>query len=112
MKRLISNIFALTLAIAAGAVSAAEQARQPLIVFAAASLTDSLQKISDEYTKSSGVPVKLSFAASSALAKQIESGAPADVFFSADEVWMDYLDNKVLLRSGSRTSMLGNRLAL
>jgi len=112
MKRLIRNTLALALTIAASAVPAAEQARQPLVVFAAASLTDSLQKVSDAYTKSSGVPVKLSFAASSALAKQIESGAPADVFFSADQEWMDYLDGKALLQPGSRADVLGNRLAL
>src|SRR5262245_52587760 len=81
---------------------AADQAKQPVVVFAAASLTDVLQKISDEYTKSSGTPVKLSFAASSALAKQIENGAAADVFFSADQEWMNHLDGKGLIKSGSR----------
>ena len=85
---------------------------KPLVVFAAASLTDALQKITDEYTKSSAVQVKLSFAASSSLAKQIENGAPVDVFFSADREWMDYLDGKGLINAGSRTDLLGNRLAL
>ena len=85
---------------------------QPLTVFAAASLTDSLQKISDAYTRSTGVPVKLSFAASSALAKQIEAGAGADVFFSADQEWMDYLQQRRLIDAASRTDVLGNRLAL
>lgn len=94
------------------AAFAADSAREPLVVFAAASLTDSLQKVSDAYTKASGVPVKLSFAASSALAKQIESGAPADVFFSADQEWMDYLDQKQLIARTSRKDLLGNRLVL
>ena len=86
--------------------------RQSLLVFAAASLTDSLQRVSDAYTRSTGVPVKLSFAASSALAKQIESGAQVDIFISADEEWMDYLEARSLIRPGSRSDLLGNRLAL
>jgi molybdate transport system substrate-binding protein len=101
-----------SVAFAADQPKQSTQPRQPLLVFAAASLTDTLQRISDEYTKTSGVPVKLSFTASSALAKQIETGAPADVFFSADQEWMDYLDSKTLLRPGTRTNLLGNRLAL
>ena len=113
MKPLIRSLSALALTIVATTALSAEQAsREALIVFAAASLTDSLQKVSDAYTKSSGVPVKLSFAASSALAKQIESGARADVFFSADQEWMDYLDQRQLIDRKSRTDLLGNRLVL
>jgi molybdate transport system substrate-binding protein len=108
----IRNIFVLVLLLAANVAVAAEQPREPLIVFAAASLTDTLQKVSDAYTKSSGTPVKLSFAASSALAKQIESGARADVFFSADQEWMDYLDERQLIQRESRADLLGNRLVL
>jgi molybdate transport system substrate-binding protein len=111
MQLLIRSLLVLTLA--TSAAHAAEQAsREPLIVFAAASLTDSLQKVSDAYTTASGVSVKLSFAASSALAKQIESGARADVFFSADQEWMDYLDQRQLIDRKSRTDLLGNRLVL
>lgn len=91
---------------------AAERAQEPLLVFAAVSLTDSLQKISDAYTQSTGVAVKLSFAASSALARQIESGARVDVFVSADQEWMDYLESRDLIRAGSRSDLLGNRLVL
>jgi molybdate transport system substrate-binding protein len=112
MTLLIRSVFALASMLATSATIAAEQPRQPLIVFAAASLTDSLQKVSDAYTKSSGMPVKLSFAASSALAKQIESGAQADVFFSADQEWMDYLDQRQLIKRESRADLLGNRLVL
>jgi molybdate transport system substrate-binding protein len=112
MMLLIRNVFALAVLLATSAAIATEQPRQPLIVFAAASLTDSLQKVSDAYTKSSGVPVKLSFAASSALAKQIESGARADIFFSADQEWMDYLDQRQLIKRDSRADLLGNRLVL
>ena len=112
MTLLIRNVFALAVLFATSAAIAAEQPSQPLIIFAAASLTDSLQKVSDAYTKASGAPVKLSFAASSALAKQIESGARADVFFSADQEWMNYLDQRQLIRKESRTDLLGNQLVL
>jgi molybdate transport system substrate-binding protein len=91
---------------------AAERARQPLVVFAAASLMDVLQKVSDEYQKSSGAEIKLSFAASSALAKQIESGAKADVFVSADQEWMSYLDERKLIDKRTRADLLGNELVL
>jgi len=87
-------------------------AADSLVVFAAASLTDSLQKVTDAYTKSTGGEVKLSFASSSALAKQIENGAPADVFISADQEWMDYVAQKDLIRKESRSDLLGNRLVL
>jgi molybdate transport system substrate-binding protein len=83
-----------------------------LVVFAAASLTDSLQKVTDAYTRSTGIEVKLSFASSAALAKQIENGAPADVFLSADQEWMDYVAQKQLIRQDSRSDLLGNRLVL
>ena len=111
LKLLRSLSLIVLLAIANTAVLAAES-RKPLIVFAAASLTDALQKATDEFTKASGVQVKLSFAASSALAKQIESGARADVFFSADQEWMDYLEQRKLIAVETRTNLLGNRLVL
>ncbi|WP_293860319.1 molybdate ABC transporter substrate-binding protein [Steroidobacter sp.] len=91
---------------------AAEAQREPLIVFGAASLTDVLQQIGPLYTQQSQVPVKFSFAASSALAKQIESGARADAFFSADQDWMNYLQERKLLKADTRADLLGNRLAL
>ena len=101
----------LATAIAGGAASAAEP-RRPLVVFAAASLTDALQRIGDDYTRATGVVVRLSFAASSALARQIESGADADVFLSADQQWMDYLESRGRIRRGTRRDLLGNRLVL
>lgn len=88
------------------------ETREPLIIFAAASLTDALQRVSDEFSKATGTPVKLSFAASSALAKQIEAGARADVFFSADQEWMGYLATRKLIAADTRTDVLGNRLVL
>src|SRR5437660_2623906 len=83
-----------------------------ITVFAAASLTDALQESGNAYTRQSGTTVQFSFAASSALARQIESGAHADVFFSADQEWMDYLDQRALILKSTRRDVLGNRLAL
>jgi molybdate transport system substrate-binding protein len=112
LTSLIRSLLLLPIALSAQSSLAADAKRDALIVFAASSLTDTLQKVSDAYTNSSGVPVKLSFAASSALARQIEAGARADVFLSADQEWMNYLDQKRLIDERSRTDLLGNRLAL
>jgi molybdate transport system substrate-binding protein len=84
----------------------------PLVVFAAASLTNALQEAGDDFTRETSVAVRFSFAASSALARQIENGSPADLFFSADLEWMDYLQKKNLLKAGSRHDLLGNALVL
>jgi len=83
-----------------------------ITVFAASSLTDVLQDLASAYTKETGSKVDLSFAASSTLARQIESGAHADVFFSADQEWMDYLAQRGLIQKLSRHDLLGNHLAL
>jgi molybdate transport system substrate-binding protein len=104
-------LFALLASLALAAVAAAAEPAA-LVVDGAASLTDSLQRVGDGFTATTHIPVKFSFAASSALARQIEAGAPADVFFSADPDWMDYLEQRHLIRSESRRNLLGNRLAL
>jgi molybdate transport system substrate-binding protein len=83
-----------------------------MTVFAAASLTDVLEKIGAAFTRSSHVPVRYSFAASSALAKQIEQGAGAAVFVSADEEWMDYLVTRSLIDPSTRRDIVANRLVL
>lgn len=83
-----------------------------IVVFAAASLTDVLGEIDKAYTAKTGVEVKASFAASSALARQIENGAQAAVFFSADEEWMNYLAQRNLLQPKSRADVVGNRLVM
>lgn len=83
-----------------------------LIVFGASSLTNVLDELDQAYTAKTKVPVKGSYAASSALAKQIEQGAPADLFFSADTDWVDYLDKKMLLKAGTRKDVVTNRLVL
>jgi molybdate transport system substrate-binding protein len=93
-------------------ISAAQADKPAIVVFAAASLTNALQDIGDGFTKDSSIPVKFSFAASSALARQIENGAPADMFFSADLEWMDYLQTRKLIQPGTRHDVLGNQLVL
>ncbi len=86
--------------------------RSPITVFAAVSLTDVLQAIGAVYTATTGTPVRYSFAASSALARQIESGANVDVFVSADQEWMDYLEQRGLIDRSTRRNIVANRLAL
>jgi molybdate transport system substrate-binding protein len=81
-------------------------------VFAAASLTDALNSAGKAYEAKTGKHVVFSFAASSALARQIEASAGADVFLSADSDWMDYLDNKGLIAHATRVDLLGNHLVL
>jgi molybdate transport system substrate-binding protein len=81
-------------------------------VFAAASMKNAVDDINAAFTKATGIKVVASLAASSALAKQIEQGAPADVFASADLDWMDYLEKKNLIEVPSRVSLLGNKLVL
>jgi molybdate transport system substrate-binding protein len=85
---------------------------EDLIVFAAASLTDSLKDIAALWVKQGHAPLKLSFGSSSTLARQIEQGAPANLFASADEKWMDYLAGKSLIAADTRQDLLGNDLVL
>jgi len=85
---------------------------QDVVVFAAASLKNALDAIGGAYEKETGKQVVVSYAASSALAKQIESGAPAELFVSADLDWMDYLAEKKLIDQASRVNLLGNSLVL
>ena len=103
-KRIV--LFLITLALALP-MRAAE-----VTVFAASSLTDSLKKIAAAYEQTSGDKITFNFAASSTLARQIESGAPADIFFSADEAQMDRLVAKDLIDTNTRVSHLGNALVV
>lgn len=91
---------------------AADAQNQDILVFAAASLTNVLDEIGAAYTQQTQQPVKFSYAASSALARQLEAGARADVFFSADLEWMDYVQARGLIDRTTRRNVLGNRLAL
>ena len=85
---------------------------QEVTVFAAASLTDAMQDISTQWVAAGHQKLVLSFGASSTLARQIEQGAPAAVFASADEKWMDYLADKKLIAVDTRKDLLGNDLVL
>lgn len=85
---------------------------QQINVFAASSLKESMDAITAEWTKKSGQKVVVSYAASSALAKQIVQGAPADVFVSADGEWMDYLQQRNKIATKTRFNLVGNRLVL
>lgn len=87
-------------------------AAENVTVFAAASLTNALQDIASEYEKGKDVKIVSSFASSSTLARQIEQGAPADLFISADQQWMDYASEKKTIDNGSRVTLLGNDLVL
>lgn len=107
------RIFLLTpAAFALGAASAVGAEPQPLLLFAAASLKNTLDDIDATWQRDTGKSVTASYAASSTLAKQIENGAPADLFISADTEWMDYLEQRKLLKPGSRGDLLGNTLVL
>lgn len=92
--------------------AAAKAEQRQVTVFAAASLTDALQDLGRAYTEKTGVKVVFSFASSSAVARQIEAGAPADLFISADTEWMDYLQQRGLIDVSTRKDMLSNRLVL
>ncbi len=87
-------------------------AQERITVFAAASLKNALDDTNAAFTKATGVKVTASYAASSALAKQIEQGAPADVFISADLQWMDYVGERKLIKPDTRVNLLGNKLVL
>ena len=87
-------------------------AQERITVFAAASLRNALDDVDAAFGKTTGVKVVASYAASSALIKQIEQGAPADVFLSADLQWMDYAAERKLIKPDTRVNLLGNRLVL
>ncbi|MGO8954389.1 MAG: molybdate ABC transporter substrate-binding protein [Rhodomicrobium sp.] len=84
----------------------------PVIIFAAASLKNALDGVSAAWQKETGNSAKISYAASSTLAKQIEQDAPAQIFISADEDWMNYVDGKGLMKPETRSDLLGNKLVL
>lgn len=99
-------IYALTVPVAIA------QTRMQVTVYAAVSMKEGLDDLTRRFEKQGGGHVRVSYAASSALARQIESGAPADVFISADLQWMDYLDQRKFIQSASRVNLLSNRLVL
>lgn len=117
MKSVFRVVVALGLAMVLAACGASKPAapaavEQPASVFAAASLTDALHTIGDLYVAEGHPAPQFNFAASSALAKQIEQGGAADVFLSADEAWMDYVAGKNLIDPATRHTLLTNTLVL
>ncbi len=108
----LAVLFLTVSAIIGGQRAIAADAPPEVTVFAAASLTNALEEIAKGYEAAKGGKVKFSFAASSALAKQLEAGAPAQLFISADEKWMDYAAGKDLIEKASRKTPIGNKLVL
>lgn len=93
-------------------LSGTAAAEEKVTVFAAASMKNALDAINAEWAKETKNETTVSYAASSALAKQIEAGAPADIFISADLAWMDYVAEKKLIKEDTRSNLLGNRIVL
>jgi molybdate transport system substrate-binding protein len=106
VARLLVVLAALLLAPPARAQS------EPIRLYAAATLKTALDAIAADWQRGGGAPVVLVYGPTPALAKQIENGAPADIYFSADPDWMDYLAQRQLIRAGTRTDLLSNRLVL
>ncbi len=102
----------LLLAVAVASLPAPAAFAAQIVVFAAASLKNALDAVAADWASGSGDSATISYAASSALARQIEAGAPADVFFSADLDWMDYLAERGLIDPATRRNLLGNRIVL
>lgn len=109
---------ALTMVLGSHAIAAAPASKvasapaAPVTVYAAASLVDVLEQLAADYARSGEPRPVLSFASSAVLARQIEAGARADLFISADQDWMDYLSQRQLIRSDTRINLLGNHLVL
>lgn len=108
----LSGLFAAFVILAGAPLSSAAAEDKTITVFAAASMKNALDEIDAAYTARTGVKFSVSYAASSVLAKQIEQGAPADVFVSADTDWMDYAISKKTINEASRVNLLGNSIVL
>src|SRR6266851_1014144 len=98
--------------VALGATTSGRAETRPPLVFAAASLKNALDAIEAAWRQETGRHATISYAASSTLAKQIENGAPADLFISADRDWMEFLEQSKLIDPQSRVDLLGNSLVL
>ena len=107
---LVRCFLVLLVALAAASPAAAQQ--PTLTVFAAASMKNALDEVDAAYAAKTHSQVSASYAASSALAKQLEQGAPADIFISADTDWMDYAAQKKSITEQSRVNLLGNKIVL
>ena len=107
-----TGLFAAFVLLWGAASSPATAEDKTLTVFAAASMKNALDDIDAAYTAKTGIKVAASYAASSTLAKQIEQGAPADIFVSADTDWMDYATAKKTINEPTRSNLLGNSIVL
>src|SRR3979411_3375452 len=105
----LARLTATVLPLGAGTASAAAQGRD-VLVFAAASLKNALDEAAAQWQRESGKKVAISYAASNTLIKQIEPGAPADIFISADLDWMDYGQQKGLIKPETRANLLRKRI--
>jgi molybdate transport system substrate-binding protein len=110
-RRSLGLLFGAALVLGAGTAAAFAQGKEPL-VFAAASLKNALDDVAAQWQRESGKKVVISYAASNTLIKQIEQGAPADMFISADLDWMDYGQQNNLINVETRANLLSNRLVL
>ncbi len=108
----LAGIFLCFTVLFGSAASPATAQDKSLTVFAAASMKNALDDVDTAYTAKTGVKIVASYAASSALAKQIEQGAPADIFVSADTDWMDYATAKKNINEPTRVNLLGNSIVL
>lgn len=111
MSRFLPGLIAILLALLLASAPGLAQARGPLVL-AAASLQESLNAAADGWAAKGHPRPVVSFASTAALARQVEAGAPADLFVSADEEWMDYLATRRLIRQETRVCFLTNRLVL
>ena len=110
-SRFVATVAAVLVA-SAVAMGAGHHPGGGALIFAAASLQTAIDELTPSIAASTGIRVRASYAASSALARQIENGAPADLFIAADLEWMDYVAERRLIRADSRVNLLGNRLVL
>jgi molybdate transport system substrate-binding protein len=108
----LRTIFAVLCALLVAACNAPSAQGQGPVVLAAASLQEAMTEAANAWTRAGHDEPALSFAGSSALARQVESGAQADIFVSADEEWMDELEQKGFVRDGTRQTLLGNAIVL
>lgn len=108
----ISGLLTAFMILAGAALSPAAAEDKTITIFAAASMKNALDEIDAAYTAKTGIKFSVSYAASSVLAKQIEQGAPADVFASADTDWMDYAISRKTINEATRVNLLGNSIVL
>jgi molybdate transport system substrate-binding protein len=107
-----SLCLAAVLTVAAGLAQPVAAQTRDVVIFAAASLKNALDEVNTQWHRETGKKAVISYAASPALARQIEQGAPADIFISADLDWMDYVQQRSLIKADTRSNLLGNTIVL